>query len=264
MLDNDHRSKITVEDLLHLKRAERPATEFWSRFESELRQRQLAALLEKRPWWQTSVLMMRRAMVPVGAALAVGTVAFVTTHDFSSSANPLSVAVARPLVSAPRISGTEHPAVVAKEAVDSDSMPVVQRAVATLSDQLPAGAAQLTPWSAPIPADTPSSRSIAASLARLEATEPDLANAGMGAALPVANSRLDSDSTPASVELASVSSVVSKRSHLLAQIDDRRFTPEPQAPQLVRERLARRLADTDFNDSFSRVELDRGGVSLKF
>jgi hypothetical protein len=184
-------------------------------------------------------------MIPVSAALAVGTVAFVTTHDFSSSANPLSVAVARPLVSAPRMSGTEHLAVVAKETVDSDTMPVVQRAVATLSEQLPAGAAQLTPWSAPI-------------------TEPDLANAGMGAALPVANSRLDSDSTPASVELASVSSVVSKRSHLLAQIDDRRFTPEPQAPQLVRERLARRLADTDFNDSFSRVELDRGGVSLKF
>jgi hypothetical protein len=45
------RPKIAVEDLLRVKRAERPAAEFWTRFESELRAKQLAAIVEKRPWW---------------------------------------------------------------------------------------------------------------------------------------------------------------------------------------------------------------------
>ena len=72
------------------------------------------------------------------------------------------------------------------------------------------------------------------------------------------------DGAPAVVELAAVSTLASKRGRLLAQLDDRRFAPAPQAPDLVRERLARRLGDTDFNDSFSRVGLERGGVSLKF
>jgi hypothetical protein len=47
--DTDH--KITVEDLLRLKRAERPPVEFWAGFESELRAKQLAAIVAKRPWW---------------------------------------------------------------------------------------------------------------------------------------------------------------------------------------------------------------------
>src|SRR5512146_1238247 len=44
-------SRVTVEDLLRLKRSERPASEFWTEFERTLRQRQLAALVEKRSWW---------------------------------------------------------------------------------------------------------------------------------------------------------------------------------------------------------------------
>jgi len=49
---SDHRfnppSRVTLEDLLCLKRAERPPPEFWSEFERELRQKQLAALVERR------------------------------------------------------------------------------------------------------------------------------------------------------------------------------------------------------------------------
>jgi hypothetical protein len=43
--------KITVEDLLRLKRSERPPAEFWARFESEMRAKQLAAIVVRRPWW---------------------------------------------------------------------------------------------------------------------------------------------------------------------------------------------------------------------
>jgi hypothetical protein len=47
--DTEH--KITVEDLLRLKKAERPAADFWARFESEIRTKQLSAIVSKRPWW---------------------------------------------------------------------------------------------------------------------------------------------------------------------------------------------------------------------
>lgn len=44
---------IAIEDLLRLKRAERPPAEFWTEFDRKLRAKQLAALVEKRPWWQS-------------------------------------------------------------------------------------------------------------------------------------------------------------------------------------------------------------------
>ncbi len=43
---------VALEDLLRLKRAERPPEAFWADFDRGLREKQLAALLPSRPWWQ--------------------------------------------------------------------------------------------------------------------------------------------------------------------------------------------------------------------
>jgi len=43
---------VSLEDLLRLKRAERPPEAFWADFHHRLREKQLAALLRSRPWWQ--------------------------------------------------------------------------------------------------------------------------------------------------------------------------------------------------------------------
>jgi hypothetical protein len=51
-MKSDGNRPITIEDLLRLKRAELPPTEFWATFDRELRAKQLSALVEKRPWWQ--------------------------------------------------------------------------------------------------------------------------------------------------------------------------------------------------------------------
>jgi hypothetical protein len=56
----------------------------------------------------------------------------------------------------------------------------------------------------------------------------------------------------------------SKRNRLLAHYNDRQLNAEPAAPDAVRERLARRLDDSDFNDRFSRIGLKGDQVSLKF
>jgi hypothetical protein len=264
MPNQDHRSKVTVEDLLHLKRAERPPAEFWNRFESELRQKQLAALLDRRPWWQgLPHFLTRRAYLPVGAT-AVIAFTLVSVKYYTSSPE---VPVFEPVVShAAHLQPPAHtqPSVEVAQSREIERPQAAVQTVASLSERLPDRASDLTPWSALRTEETPSGKSIAASMAQLELSEPDLANAALGGSFPMTSGRIQQNSGAGVVELASISTPATRRSRLLAQLDDRRFTPEPQAPELVRERLARRLADTDFNDSFSRVGLERGGVSLKF
>ena len=70
--------KVSLEELLRLKRAERPAPEFWQRFEQDLRTKQLAAIIEKRPWWvslrlpqATRALARWQVQLPIGAAAAL-------------------------------------------------------------------------------------------------------------------------------------------------------------------------------------------------
>jgi hypothetical protein len=65
-------------------------------------------------------------------------------------------------------------------------------------------------------------------------------------------------------ELAGIAAVSSRRSRLLAAMGDRQFTPDPSAPEVVRERLSRRLGDTDYGNGWTRVGLKADRVSLKF
>lgn len=72
---------VTLEDILRLKRAERPSVEFWSQFDRELRVKQLAALVEKRPWWRTISLGrilggVRRFHLPLGATAVLAATLF--------------------------------------------------------------------------------------------------------------------------------------------------------------------------------------------
>lgn len=69
-------SKPSLEALLRFKRAERPDDAFWSDFDARLRQRQLAAIIEPKPWWLGPTLVLRRFSLPAvlvtsGAAAAL-------------------------------------------------------------------------------------------------------------------------------------------------------------------------------------------------
>lgn len=278
MSDTDHRSPVTIEDLLRLKRAERPSPEFWVRFERELREKQLAALLERRPWWQSLPQLLRqpRAFMPIGAT-AVLALTLVSTRFYGpvqmteakpvgseSLAQPVPatvVAAASPaaVLSAP----TESPVLVAEAPAISQPDLVAE---ASLSEHLPDRATEIAPWGA-----SPSSRSPARFfVANLESAEQPAQVVVEPAfqspvALPVAALK-PQRATEASAELASVSEQTSKRSRLMAQFSERQFTPEPQAPASVRERLTRRLAfaDTGLADHISRVGLKGDQVSLRF
>jgi hypothetical protein len=73
MKETERRPKVTLEDLLQLKRAERPPAEFWPEFERTLRAKQLAAIVETRPWWRnwTARKALVRVCVPLGATALV-------------------------------------------------------------------------------------------------------------------------------------------------------------------------------------------------
>lgn len=57
-------SKPSLEALLRLKRAERPDDAFWSDFEIGMLQKQLAAIIEPKPWWLGASLALRRFSLP--------------------------------------------------------------------------------------------------------------------------------------------------------------------------------------------------------
>jgi len=273
MRNPDQGSKIAIEDLLRLKRAERPSAEFWPTFERELRQKQLTALLNKRPWWrELPQLITRRAYLPVGAT-AVLAFTLVSLKYFGpvQVASLLEGGTASPAVAA----NTPAERQPADQIISPTSSPLVNReseSVARTEDRVnpPTNSASLSTVVtetkvaslSPDQTESPSARSIAANLEHFAQSEPELVNAVLGSRLssPV---RVQPAVAPV-VELASLSANGSKRSRLLANYNDRPLSPEPTAPESVRERLSRRLGDADYTERFSRIGLKGSQVSLKF
>jgi hypothetical protein len=105
--------KITVENLLSLKKAERPAAEFWATFESEMRAKQLAAIVGKRSWSDGISRMfavVSRHHLPFGAvaALAVTWVGVHYVGETPSVSHSIPVAVVVPRL-APAVSDVPAP-----------------------------------------------------------------------------------------------------------------------------------------------------------
>ena len=159
--------KVAVEDLLRLKRAERPSPDFWNRFEQELRAKQLAAIVERRPWWislgvpQVARYLLR-FQVPVGAA-AVLALSFVVVREYRSQAStrdfptPLALSQGAPIM----VTSLPYPYVGMNAAAspvgttslvrDSSANPPVISRTQSLSVEGPAsvgpgGAMAMTPW----------------------------------------------------------------------------------------------------------------------
>lgn len=83
-MKQDRKSPVTLEDLLRLKQMERPAPEFWEQFDRELRTKQLAALVEQKPWWRQlprALVGVARYRFPIGAT-AVLALSLVALRDY--------------------------------------------------------------------------------------------------------------------------------------------------------------------------------------
>ncbi|MEC8190968.1 MAG: hypothetical protein VX033_07250 [Verrucomicrobiota bacterium] len=70
--NNSHEKEVKVEDLLRLKRAERPSEVFWNTFDRELHQRMLQTLVKKDSWY---VQVLRGVSGRIAQTVAVGALA---------------------------------------------------------------------------------------------------------------------------------------------------------------------------------------------
>lgn len=267
MSNTENKANVTLEDLLRLKKTERPAADFWMNFERELRQKQLSALVEKRSWWQAlpQVFFARRVYLPIGAT-AILTFTLVSMRLYSP--NAVVPAVPVPLGSSPQQSRevisdsaiTNSPLANRHEQIAKTESPVVDPVA-------PEKVVTSTRASAPVIVasdfdESPSARSIAANFARLQQSEPELINSVLGARLS-SPARVQTSSQP-TVELASLAVNTSKRIRLVAHYNDRHVSAEPVASEDYRERLSRRLGDSEINDRLSRIGLKGDQFSLKF
>lgn len=247
--------KVTLEDLLRLKRTERPTPEFWESFEKELRQKQLTALVQKRRWWDdVPVWLGRRFYLPVGATAVIAftlvSVRYSTPGSVAQIENRApQIAAADPAVEILPTTVVEQPAARYEEPVARQPVTVaaVHQEVAAKSaaDEI-----------------SPSARSIANNLARLEQDEPELVNAVIGSRLS-SPARVQTASLAQSEAMPASSDDTAHHYRLIARYADRSLSPAPAAPALVRERLARRLGD-DLGESISRIGVQGSKVSLKF
>jgi hypothetical protein len=254
----DRGPKVSLEDLLKLKRAERPSPEFWEHFDCELRSKQLAALVQTKPWWQTlaSKKVLIRVCMPLGAAAAVamsfgsfGRVASrapaARTASFVPSVETVSAA-APAQVGSPRAAATMTVASAIPAATPrvEESVPVTT--VADVKAQDAAGQV----W--------------ASSTATVKAAGQALAQlAGIS---DVKLSDPESEQTKLIEPLAQVSTPKdNRRSRLLAYS----VTYDPHAPTSAasarsRESITHRMSDDSVYDSISRLGVSGNRVSIKF
>jgi hypothetical protein len=153
-MTDSRKHSVTIDDLLKLKRAEAPPPEFWAQFERELREKQLAAIVEKRPWWcaipslYVFVVRHRLSLAASASALTIGLVGFNVYQGFRPaleySASDLQLAAAAPTASAlPAVAvsmvavNAPSAAVVATEPVASKARPAARLAAAS-SESVPA------------------------------------------------------------------------------------------------------------------------------
>lgn len=267
------RPQVTVEALFRLKRAERPPAAFWQEFERELRVKQLAAIVEPRPWWAPLIRIharFARYQLPVGAT-AILALTLVTVREYRlPEAEPTFV----PAAPVARLDAMPGPAIevadpaegaAAAAAATADARAVTEtRRAESFPQGLGQRLAVLGGAEAATTVDSPSARSIAANLAAVKASEPELARyldhlAGMDTRVqddrspavdPLANLQSPSDARRARV----LSTALPVAASSVADLSERRYQP----------RLARDLTDERLYERVSRIDLEGKRLAINF
>ena len=110
-LPSKRQADINLEDLLRLKRSERPSEQFWNEFDRELHQRMLQTLVKKDPWYlQLMRVFSGRILQSTAIAAAAVLVAMIVVRPaLQSTMLPISVADAQ----APAVDAFRAPVEVA-------------------------------------------------------------------------------------------------------------------------------------------------------
>ncbi len=265
---------VSLEDLIRIKRAERPPVEFWAQFDRDLRVKQLAAIVEPRPWWAPLIRVGARVshyQVPVGAA-AILALSFIAVREYRTT--ELNPAYA-PEVEASATLSDPTAAVVAPVAkLPAAPLVAVTAPTAEQIDATPAADDELAPPVAevgyashavalpePSPAKSepsPSARYIAANLAAAQAADPRLVDDVFGAQVRSVENR-----EPVRDPLAQISAPGEIRRSRLLQT----ALPVSGSANVAvgtSDRVARRLTEERLYDTISRIGLKGDRVAFKF
>lgn len=278
MSEQPNPRKVSLEEVLRLKRAERPPREFWMEFEEQLRAKQLAAIVSRRPWWQVDLarltVALRGVRFPIGAVAALA-FAFVAVrenpHRASDEGHPLEIPEGLPSVGSPvaspsylRSSAAVPTAEVAwNESSSSENLEVVEAA------PVAAGTGAVVN---PAPAERAASR-ISSLLAAIDQS-PSMPRGGFVAVATLTDvpsgmlqgrSLLDSSATIEPLtQITSPSE--GRRARLAALVDMPSTEPRRRSSSELRarERILDRLNEDELYLNFSRVGVDRGALSVRF
>jgi hypothetical protein len=278
-MSHEPKRPVTIEDLLRLKSAERPPAEFWERFDRELRAKQLAALVQKRPWWQNLPRLAtgwRRYHFPLGAT-AVLAVTFITLRDSS------------PVTPAPTPGAVRQLSVAVAPATAIEVMPVaIDASKSDFVANLVSADARAHGWSvqsvqhADAPADpgllvssaaaesetpaelAPSARYIAANFAAARASDPVIGRGLLGAAAVDGRPQMARSPTVEPLAQMTPPGDVRRRAFIsamtvAASTDMSNRTLSNRAG----ERATRELSDDRMNDSIRRFNAKADRFSLK-
>ena len=272
------RPQVTLEQLLRVKRAERPQPEFWQQFERAMRVKQLAAIVEPRPWWAAFIRVgarVARYQVPVGAT-AIFALTLLTVREYQ--APPVSEEQFAPTIVEREVQTMPGPAVavvvpapaVAETPVkEIDKTPAV--AIAALNAATPTVAPDRALRTMPmlggagIENDSPTARMIAANLEAVKNSAPELAQlinrvSGMDALIA------PQQKTEVIDPLARVTVNPDRRSSrlLASALPVASYSSGEISTEANTARLSRTLTEERLYDSVSRFGFNANRVAIKF
>lgn len=290
-MNHDHiPPQVSLEQLLRVKRAERPAPEFWQQFERELRVKQLAAIVEPRPWWAPFIRLSTRVaryQLPVGAT-AILALTFLTVREYRLPETDTAYA---PTVVQTKVDTMPGPAVTAP--VSAKSEPVVataQPSPTTLVEKVGssremASATSSAGSTSPVQVtgmvamlgggngltsaqadDSPAARAIAANLAAVRARAPELVqmmeqvSGVMNIINPPEHRQVDEPLTrvQAPTENRRTARLIS------TALPTARFASGEVGDPVSMDRINRRLTEERLYDSVSRFGVEGDRVAFKF
>ncbi|MEO6876479.1 MAG: hypothetical protein ABI222_16810 [Opitutaceae bacterium] len=274
--NTSRKTKVSLEDLLRLKRAEQPPAEFWAEFDRGLRTKQLAAIVEPRPWWAPFIRVgtrLARYQLPVGA-MAVLAVTLLTVREYRPTtfasmeqAGPAEIAsLTAPTAQSGKALATDLINISLAPAMStavSESVPV---SVAVESRSIQPALNQSTALGssshvAMVSSELSSARYMADSLAAAHATNPEL-NQLLGQSLPGNDGNAIRSEPLAQINVPGES----RRSRFLggtawlasASTGSSALQPNEQATRHLTER---RLSESDV---ISRIDMDGSRLTVKF
>lgn len=284
-------SQVTLEDLLRLKRVERPPPEFWEGFEQELREKQLAALVERRSWWHGLAAAFSRfgwLRVPLGAT-AVLAITLVSVRYYSSSTRDdggqpsalaedraAVVAMARAMPAEPKPLEQVHVVMSPDTAVSRDRTTTEGPDTSLMASD----SVRTTPQQTAEPVQQVAVSDDATGSSGVEPFAGSVgiqfeSVGGVAPALVAAVARPigfeeRSISTPrlhraAEMLPTAVAMTEQHRSRLLAALGSTgSYAPEPSAPEHVKRSVIRYLAEDGWDRSMSRLQAEADHLSFRF